>query len=65
MYIIETGHSRACAGIIKAYNKVSHQQPILISPTSLQEKDLALLSPNDTRLPRVVLPLKDCPDGRL
>lgn len=46
VYIVERGHSRVCAGYLKAFD---------------QGKQLALLSPRDTKLPRVLLPLSDCP----
>ena len=30
-----------------------------------QEKGIALVSPRDTKAPRVLVPLKDCPEGKL
>ena len=31
----------------------------------LQEKGIALVSPRDTKAPRVLIPLKDCPEGNI
>ena len=31
----------------------------------IQEKGLALVSPRDTKAPRVLVPLKDCPEGKV
>ncbi|CAI8055951.1 DIS3-like exonuclease 2 [Geodia barretti] len=46
VYIVEKGHSRSFAGHLKAFDK---------------DKGLALLSPKDSKIPRVVIPIADCP----
>eukprot|EP00731_Ephydatia_muelleri_P024265 Em0016g536a len=48
VYIMEKQHSRACAGFLKAFDKAGGR---------------ALLSPKDAKVPRVVVPLKECPEN--
>ncbi|XP_038075126.1 DIS3-like exonuclease 2 [Patiria miniata] len=51
VYIIEKRHSRASSGLLKP-------------PTSSNATD-ALFSPTDHRMPRMYIPLNECPDGFL
>ncbi|ELK17107.1 DIS3-like exonuclease 2 [Pteropus alecto] len=51
VYIVEKKHSRAAAGFLK----------LLADKNSELFKKYALFSPSDHRVPRIYVPLKDCP----
>ncbi|XP_022090371.1 DIS3-like exonuclease 2 [Acanthaster planci] len=51
VYILERRHSRACSGILK--------------PRSHSNATDALFSPTDHRMPRIYIPLAECPQGFL
>ena len=51
VYIIERKHSRAASGVIK------------LMPD--KNPNLALFAPTDSRIPRIVIPMSDCPKGQL
>nr|XP_004662302.1 DIS3-like exonuclease 2 [Jaculus jaculus]XP_045003790.1 DIS3-like exonuclease 2 [Jaculus jaculus] len=51
VYILEKKHSRAAAGILK----------LLADKNSELFRKYALFSPSDHRVPRIYVPLKDCP----
>ncbi|KAM9248483.1 DIS3-like exonuclease 2 isoform 1-T1 [Dugong dugon] len=51
VYILEKKHSRAAAGLIK----------LLADKNSELFRKYALFSPSDHRVPRIYVPLKDCP----
>uniref|UniRef100_A0A8C5QE06 DIS3-like exonuclease 2 n=1 Tax=Leptobrachium leishanense TaxID=445787 RepID=A0A8C5QE06_9ANUR len=53
VYILEKKHSRAATGFIKLLNDKGGELA----------KVYALFSPVDHRLPRIYIPLMDCPDG--
>ena len=49
VYIVEKNHNRACTGHIK--------------PMQDGNTNVALFSPLDHRVPRIQVPMSECPDG--
>lgn len=51
VYIVEKKHSRSAMGHIQLHPDPNHQ--------------CALFTPNDRRVPRILVPLADCPKGEI